>query len=251
MLNRTLRFTSALGTSLLLLAPGISLAEVDTSDWECESCPFEDGYRADVEAGATYVGEDGAIRFGNATGYDDKGGYANVDGQGRYVSDGYRLDWTVEDLGLDSRVFTLEAGRQGSFGVRVGYRDLPYRQFDTTRTVFDPSRSDTLTLPSDWVPAGLTTNMTRLSSTLRRQNIGSDRQIIDIGADWRPATAFRLSWYRRSRQTRRRSSARCSRATAPCALRQPRRSYDARRESCRRDPLRASAASGSRDSAGA
>ena len=192
MLNRTLRFTSALGTSLLLLAPGISLAEVDTSDWECESCPFEDGYRADVEAGATYVGEDGAIRFGNATGYDDKGGYANVDGQGRYVSDGYRLDWTVEDLGLDSRAFTLEAGRQGSFGVRVGYRDLPYRQFDTTRTVFDPSRSDTLTLPSDWVPAGLTTNMPRLSSTLRRQNIGSDRQIIDIGADWRPATAFRF-----------------------------------------------------------
>ena len=112
MLNRTLRFTNALVTPLLLLASGIGFADVDTSDWKCEACPFDDGYRAEVAAGATYVGEDGAIRFGNATGYDDKGGYANVDGQGRYVSDGYRLDWTIEDLGLDSRVFTLEAGRQ-------------------------------------------------------------------------------------------------------------------------------------------
>ena len=71
----------------------------------------------------------------------------------------------IEDLGLDSRVFTLDAGRQGSFGVHLGYRELPYRQFDTTRTVFNPSSSDTLTLPSNWVPAGLTTNMTRLSSS--------------------------------------------------------------------------------------
>ena len=190
MLNRNYRFTSALAT--LLLASVTGFAEVDTSDWKCEACPFDDGYRANVDAGATYVGEDGAIRFGNATGYDEKGGYANVDGHGRYVSDGYRLDWMIEDLGLDSRVFTLDAGRQGSFGVHLGYRELPYRQFDTTRTVFNPSSSDTLTLPSNWVPAGLTTNMTRLSSSLRRQTIGSDRQIIDLGADWQPSTAFRL-----------------------------------------------------------
>ena len=190
MLNRKSPFTPTLFA--LLLAPGIGVADVDTSDWKCESCPFDDGYRANVSAGATYVGKDGAIRFGNATGYDDKGGYANVDGQGRYVSDGYRLDWTLEDLGLDSRVFTLEAGRQGSFGVRVGYRELPYRQFDTTRTVFIPATSDTLTLPSDWVAAGLTSNMTQLSSSLRRQDIGSDRQIMDVGGHWQPTEGFRL-----------------------------------------------------------
>ena len=123
MLNRKSPFTPTLFA--LLLAPGIGVADVDTSDWKCESCPFDDGYRANVGAGATYVGEDGAIRFGNATGYDDKGGYANVDGQGRYVSDGYRLDWSLEDLGLDSRIFTLDAGRQGSFGVHVVIESCP------------------------------------------------------------------------------------------------------------------------------
>jgi MtrB/PioB family decaheme-associated outer membrane protein len=177
---------------LLLLAPAMVFAQVDTSDWQCESCPFDEGYRAEIDAGATYVGEDYAIRFGNATGYDDKGGYANVDGEGRYVGDGYRLDWMIEDLGLDSRVFELDGGRQGTFGFHVGYRELPYRRFDTTRTVFNPSTSDTLTLPTAWVPAGLTTNMPRLSSSLRRQNIESDREIIDAGADWKPARAFRL-----------------------------------------------------------
>jgi len=192
MLKQTIRFSRTLLAPLLLVAPAISMAQVDTSNWKCESCPFDAGYRAEVAAGGTYVGEDGAIRFGNATGYDDKGGYANVDGQGNYTNDGYQLDYFIEDLGLDSRVFELEGGRQGTFGFRVGYREIPYRQFDTTRTVFDPSTSGTLTLPSAWVPAGTTSGMTQLSSSLRRQIIGSDRQIIEVGADWRPATAFRL-----------------------------------------------------------
>ncbi|MGI9248751.1 MAG: MtrB/PioB family decaheme-associated outer membrane protein [Woeseiaceae bacterium] len=192
MLKQTTRITRTLITPLIVLVPGLSFAQVDTSDWLCESCPFDDGYRAEVDVGGTYVGEDGAVRFGNATGYDDKGGYANVDGQGRYVSDDYQLDYTMEDLGLDSRVFEMEGGRQGTFGFRVGYRELPYRRYDTTRTVFNPSSSDTITLPAGWVPAGTTTAMTQLSSSLRRQNIGSDREIIDVGADWTPIKNLRL-----------------------------------------------------------
>ncbi len=188
----TKRFSSTLIAPLVLLTPAIALAQVDTSDWKCESCPFEQGYRADIDAGATYVGEDGAIRFGNATGYDDKGGFVNVDGQGRYVSEDYHLDWMVEDLGLDSRVFEMDGGKQGTFGFHVGYRELPYRRFDTTRTVFNPSTSDTLTLPASWVPAGITTNMPQLSASLRSQTIESDRQVIDAGADWKPAKAFRV-----------------------------------------------------------
>jgi MtrB/PioB family decaheme-associated outer membrane protein len=192
MLKQKNRFSRTLVAPLTLLASTIAFAQVDTSDWACESCPFDKGYRAAVDVGGTYVGEDFAGRFGNATGYDDKGGYANVDGHGRYVSDGYRLDWTMEDLGLDSRVFELDGGRQGTFGFHVGYRELPYRRFDTTRTIFNPSSSDTLTLPGGWVPAPTTTAMTQLSSSLRRQNIGSDREIVDLGADWKPGAGFRI-----------------------------------------------------------
>ncbi len=86
----------------------------------------------------------------------------------------------------------MEAERQGAFGVSLGYRELPYRRFDTTRTVFLPAESDTLNLPSGWVPAGLTTEMTQLSTSLRRQDIGSDRQIIDFGTYWQPVRTVRL-----------------------------------------------------------
>jgi len=133
-------------TSLLLVSP-LGFAQVDTSEWLCESCPFEKGYRADYEAGATYVSDD-AARFGNATGYDKQGGYLNLDGEGHYASDAHQLDWYVEDLGLDSRVAELEGGRQGTYGFYLGYRELPYRLFDTTRTVFTPSASDRLSLPT-------------------------------------------------------------------------------------------------------
>ena len=74
---------------------------------------------ANTYTGATSVSDD-AARFGNYTGYDEKGIYANVDGEGRYNKDGYRLDWTIEDLGLDSRVFEITSGKQGVFDFRLG-----------------------------------------------------------------------------------------------------------------------------------
>ncbi len=166
-------------------------ADVDTSDWLCESCPFEEGYRAEVDAGGTYVSDD-AARFGNGNGYDEDGGYVAVDGYGRYAKDGYRLDWYAEDLGLDSRVLEIDGGRQGVFGFRLDYRELPYRRFDTTETVFSQSGGDTLTLPGSWTPAATTGGMTDLPSSLRRQNIESDREIIGLGADWIPVKGFRL-----------------------------------------------------------
>jgi MtrB/PioB family decaheme-associated outer membrane protein len=175
----------------VLLAPAIGYAQVDTSNWECESCPFDQGYRAEIEAGATNVSDD-AARFGNYTGYDEKGTYANVDGQGRYNGDKYLVDYTMEDLGLDSRVFEMSIGAPGQFELRLDYRELPFRRFDTTNTIFDSPTGETLTLPSDWVPASTTGQMTQLSSSLQQQTIGTDRQIIGLGGDWNASDDFVL-----------------------------------------------------------
>jgi MtrB/PioB family decaheme-associated outer membrane protein len=175
----------------LFVFPGLSNAQVDTSEWACESCPFESGYRADYELGAIYVDDDSA-RFGNATGLDEEGTYADVNGEGRYVNDGYRLDWYLEDLGLDSRVAEIEGGRQGSYDFHLGYREIPYRRFDTTQTVFNPSSSDTLSLPTTWVPASTTGGMTDLYSSLRVQDIGSDRKVLDAGAGWDVTRKLRI-----------------------------------------------------------
>ena len=91
-------------TSLVLLVAWSmpSGAQVDTSDWKCELCPFEDKHEANYEAGAMYVSDD-AARFGNGTGLDSKGAEAILNGDGRYASDDFQLQWNVDNLGLDSR----------------------------------------------------------------------------------------------------------------------------------------------------
>lgn len=173
---------------------------VDTSEWVCEYCPFEDGHRADYEAGATNVDEDSAY-FGNASGYDEKGTYANLDGDGTYTGTNSRLRWYAEDLGLDSRVVELDGRLPGSLDFNLGYRELPRRQFNTTATIFEQSSADSLSLPSGWVRAPLTSGMTALDSSLVASNIESDRSVFDLGAGFSASDHWRFSMdYRRQDQ---------------------------------------------------
>ena len=199
MFDRTRSYLPILAAAALV-APGLSHAQVDTSEWVCEYCPFDSGYRADVEVGASYVSDD-AARFGNGNGHDKKGTEADLSGAGHYSSDGYQLDWQLSDLGLDSRAASIEGGRQGSYEFNLGYRENPYRQFDTTETIFSNSSPGMLSVPQGWVPASTTSAMTGLSSSLSMLDIGSDRQIMDVGAGWTPNN--RLSMFANYRhQTR-------------------------------------------------
>jgi MtrB/PioB family decaheme-associated outer membrane protein len=177
--------------SSALIATVANTAPPDTSGWTCQFCPFESGYQANVAAGGSYVSDD-AAKFGDTSGYDEKGGYVNVDGEGSYANNGYQLSWYAEDLGLDSRVLEIEGGRQGSFGFHLGYRELPHRIFDTTSSVFGVSGNNTLTLPDSWVPAPQTSGMTALASSLRKQNVESDRRFIEFGANYLPTSRLDL-----------------------------------------------------------
>jgi MtrB/PioB family decaheme-associated outer membrane protein len=186
-----------LGT--LALGPMAHAQAVDTSDWACEYCPFEDGHRGDYEVGASQVSDDSAY-FGKFTGYDEEGTVANLDGEGSYGSDGYRMRWMVEDLALDSRVIELEGSRLGVFDYNVGFSQVPYRRFITTSTVFAESGS-TLSLPSGWVSAPTTDGFTALDSSLVSRNIESDRSIFDIGGRYIAAGRVSITAdYRRQEQ---------------------------------------------------
>lgn len=187
--SRNTSFCTA--AAVILVAPGTAWSQVDTSDWKCELCPFEQGYRADYEAGATYV-SDSSAKFGDATGYDEEGAYINLDGEGHFASDGGQMEWYIEDLGLDSRVVEGAGGQQGLYGVRIGYRELPYREFDTTSTIFLQSAPDLLDLPAGWVRAPQTGGFTELANALYAQNIGSDRQFLELGAHYLPTSSVKL-----------------------------------------------------------
>ncbi len=180
----------ATAVSTVLLAPAAAMAQVDTSEWNCEYCPFDEGYRAEYTAGAAYVSED-AFRFGNGTGQDEKGTEADLSGEGRYLKDGTEVTWFAEDLGIDSRVFEFGVGKPGKFGIDLGYRELPYRRFGDTMTPFSGS-GDTLNLPAGWIPAGTTDTMTGLASALMPHAIELDRQVLEFGANYLPSSKVRL-----------------------------------------------------------
>jgi MtrB/PioB family decaheme-associated outer membrane protein len=175
----------------LLIAPVSESASPDTSDWKCQLCPFENGYHADFAAGISYVSEDAAT-FGDETGYDENGGYANVDGSGHYAADAYRLSWLMEDLGLDSRVVEIDGARPGTFDYRLAYRQIPRHRFDSTSTVFTPAPGNLLALPSVWTFAGTTSGFTDLAQGLVSQNIESEHKTLELGGRYLPTTRFRL-----------------------------------------------------------
>ena len=177
----------------IALAPAVNAQTVDTSDWACEYCPFQEGHRGDYEVGATSVSDDSAY-FGNGSGYDEEGVYGNLDGQGSYASDKHRMRWTLEDLGsLDSSAAKLEGSRPGKFDYNLGWQQIPRRQFFTTSTIFEQSGSDTLLLPAGWVNAALTPGMTELDSSLVSRHIKSDRTVFEIGGRYMPTNRFSFS----------------------------------------------------------
>lgn len=169
----------------------------DTSNWTCRRCPFRTGYEASYSAGASYVSDD-AAHFGDATGYDEEGGYLNLGADGFYVRDDQRYRWSVDDLVNDARSLMLEGGKPGRFDFTLESRALPRRQFDTTSTVFARG-GDSLTLPDNWVVAGSTAGFTELSSSLTPRSIESDRETLAAGARWLNAKGFDFfSEYRRT-----------------------------------------------------
>jgi hypothetical protein len=177
--NTQSKLLLALGA--IALAPAVGAQEVDEGDYE---------------VGASSVSDDSAY-FGNATGYDEEGAYGNLDGEGSYASGAYRMNWTVEDLGLDSRVAELEGSHAGKFDYNIGFRQLPYRQFNTTSTIFAES-GNSLLLPQGWVRAPTTDGFTELDSSLVSRNIESDRSIYEIGGRYLAGSRWSFSLdYRR------------------------------------------------------
>ncbi len=127
---------------------------VDTSRWTCKYCPFEEGFSLTPELGAGYVTDDSA-KFGEYTGLNEEGAYVVADAQGRYrTKDGLWLDLSAIDLGLDSRYVGIEGGKQGAYQLHLSYKQLPHNISDTAVSPFIGFGTDSLTLPSNWVPAG-------------------------------------------------------------------------------------------------
>jgi MtrB/PioB family decaheme-associated outer membrane protein len=183
-------------SSLFLLAAlgaltaGPSAAAVDTSQWKCETCPFEKaGVSGSVDVGVIATSEESA-RFGDASGLKRKGAYLLADGQLRWRGEGgYSGELSAANLGLDSRQLSTQAGVEGRYALNFGYAELPHYLSTGARTPYLGVGSAQLDLPAGF--AAPTTAGMPLAGTLQPVDIGFKRTRVDLGgsvgtgSDWR------------------------------------------------------------------
>ena len=175
-----------LGTLGVLTAVATDAAvAVDTSQWKCESCPFEQGVSGTVDAGPAYVSQT-SNRFGDYSGLDRKGAYVLGSGSVRYRgADGLFADASAADLGRDAASVAADVGREGLYSLQMAYNELPRHFSQRAMTPFLGVGGNTLSLPSGYPAA--TTSAMPLAGTLQPVDIGYRRSWLDLGATWQVA----------------------------------------------------------------
>lgn len=177
----------ALTTSLSVVAAddsSLAIPAVDTSKWKCKYCVVEEGWSGEVELGLGNVSHD-SFKFGEYTGLNEQGGFFVGNANLYYRDqDASYLDLSVSDLGLDSRSLSIEGGIQGNYKLFLHYDEIPHFISDTSRTPYTGSES--LTLPSTWVPAGTTGTMTGLATSLKNVDLETHRKRMGVGLSISP-----------------------------------------------------------------
>ncbi len=164
----------------LSVAASSALAAVDTSQWKCETCPFEKAATSgalDVGVGAV-AGE--TPKFGDHSGLYDKRAFLVAGGALRYRSDaGLFGSAQASDLGLDTRALAAESGHEGMYTLRMGYAEMPRHFAEGARSPFLGIGGSVLSLPSGF-PAATTAAMP-LATSLQAVDIGYKRKRLEAG----------------------------------------------------------------------
>jgi MtrB/PioB family decaheme-associated outer membrane protein len=165
------------------LAISATAGAVDTSQWKCKSCPFEDEVKtASVDVGAI-VPSGATTSFGDYTGLTRDDAYLGLGGTADYRNDnGTYANLTAADLGLDNRSASARIGHDGTYRLELGYSQIPRHFFDDARTPFLGVGGSVLSLPAGF-PAGTTATMP-LASTLHDVDIGYKRSSLEAGLLW-------------------------------------------------------------------
>src|SRR5512135_30008 len=167
-------------------------AGVDTSQWKCESCKFEQGVSGTLDVGAGTV-SDKSAEFGQYNGLQKKGGFfiggAAVRSRG---GDGSYWNLDASNLGLDTRSLDAEGGKQGSYKLRLKYDETPHRIWDGALTPFAGSGGASLTLPAGFAAA--TTAGMPLAGQLNQVDLATQRKQIGVGGSWMPNTNWEYAF---------------------------------------------------------
>lgn len=166
--------------------PPTKPAAVDTSKWECQFCAYTYGWNGQLDVGLGNVSSS-SYKFGEYTGLEKSGLYLLLGGDAAYRDkDGHYINVVADNLGIASRDLSMGGGKQGLYELTAEFQEIPQFIANSGRTPFLGIGSDTLTLPSNWVPGGATGQMTSLNRDLRPVDIENTRRITTLGVKVMP-----------------------------------------------------------------
>ncbi|MDX1443456.1 MAG: MtrB/PioB family decaheme-associated outer membrane protein [Gammaproteobacteria bacterium] len=180
-------------TACLLGLPGLVSAAEETGEEEetnspppCEYCVFEQGEEGSISLGAGLVSDDN-YHYGQYRGLDEEGAYLILDLDWQSVTeDGRRMEVRARDLGIDGRSLDALYERQGSYGFRLDYNEIPRSAagFGARTPFVEQSGYDnSLGLPSGWMDAGTVAGMPTLANDLRGIDLSTQRRRVILGID--------------------------------------------------------------------
>ncbi len=192
--QRFARKVLAASVSMIGLA-GFANAGADDMDEETRRLLTPE---SEIEAGIGTVSKD-SFKHGDFNGLNKSGAYGivNFDILGRDKDDARYYEIVGRNLGLDSRSLKIETGRQGDYGLRFGYDQLPKLFTDSYETPFVNPGDATLLLPPGWVAANGTAGMTNLAGSMRSFDVETMRKAYSLGltkllpAGWNASVDFK------------------------------------------------------------
>ena len=205
------KFIRKLGFSVSTLLPALLLSvqspvaqaqETDPEIYSCKQCVKYTGWRGTLDFGLGYLSEEN-LRYADYRGLDEDGTQATLNGDLHFRNlKGWYFDLYAVDTFRDNRQIEMRGGNQDRFELRFGWQEIPKYRGYGTQTPFLGVGSDTLSLPSDWVYAPFTDQMSALGNSLAAAALKTQRKILDaggtvkLGRHW----SYRLDYQRQEKE---------------------------------------------------
>lgn len=168
----------------------------DTSKWRCKWCLYDFGTKNTIEAAVGHASTE-SFKFGQYTGLED-GAFGVVNWRlDSWNEEGGFWDVDLHALGSERYGAAVSGGRQGRYGVSLGYEQFPVLILDTSVTPYGAADDGTLVLPSGWVRADTTDAMTELPGALQPLELQTEKQRFTLAGhyflnrNWEVSTKYR------------------------------------------------------------
>lgn len=158
-------------------------AKVKFAAWKCQRCDVKTDNQGSVTIGTGYS-DSNDIRSANRFNTQDGLAY-KVDANIRHkTNSGFNAGFEAQQLGMENSRAQIHAAQSGKYNIKLNYQSIASYDTQSAMTPYLGAGSDNLSLPSNWVTAGKTSDMTTLAENLQPLELSLKRQRMGLALDY-------------------------------------------------------------------